>query len=626
MPSPASSNSGDVTPKAAAPSLLPSFLSTGFPGSGTRHSTPPPLESPVPRTPKPRRTVNGPPRTPLAKAHVSFEESDIEEDVDAAMLHSGMAITRPNSTCSSYSCSSDSSVDSNTTYTTADGSCTSIEDEDGGYCPVDETPKRKPRDMDGYLLSAMPERQTMPGGRGKGKEPARSSGRKRKTKWTDAMDAHLWRTYALYQQDPKITPFFVLPGQVPPLGVCYKVARETKKSWKDAKLRGDYAPAAAATTPRPRTRQRTPVPAAETSNRGDAMRMGTPYTWTASESSTRRRLRELCRENYGPAAKNPYHFHQQQRGTAAGDDTGSRATSRIPPSLFGGPGGFTTPASRDAFSTTRNMALSLTTSTASSMRPTGALASLAAGRDVHMPARQVFQFGGQFGGIAERIASASTASEELQRNPLSTGPLGLGFEISSAFALKKTASGNGGSSSSSSSIIKRERSPVRRHHRQLSLDSNTPSLLPPLELKSSRSPYGTWPRRLNRAEDEEAEPAGPAPPAPRTRPRRKTLVDLFGDEKPSPIVAAATAAAAALPRTRTRGYTVSAGTNPLGTRRRPTTTPRPSAPLLTVTGPVSYEGDMSSPTTMRDAQFEGELDMGAGPRRLGSPFVERGRD
>jgi len=35
---------------------------------------------------------------------------------------------------------------------------------------------------------------------------------------------------------------------------------------------------------------------------------------------------------------------------------------------------------------------------------------------------------------------------------------------------------------------------------------------------------------------------------------------------------------------------------------------------------------MSSLATMRDAQFEGELGMGAGPRRLGSPFVERGRD
>jgi len=552
MSSPVSSNSGDVTPKAAAPSLLPSFLSTNFPGTGMRHSTPPPMESPLPRTPKPCCLVN-PPRTPLAKAHASFEESDVDEDIDASMLHAGMAITRPGSASSLYSSSSDSSVDSNTTYTTTDGSCTSIEDEGGGYCPVDETPKGKPRDVDGYLLSTAPERQIVPQGKGKG-SPRRSR-RKRKTKWTEAMDAHLWRTYALYQQDPKITPFFVLSGQVPPLGVCYKVARETKRSWKDAKLRGNYAPVA---TPRPRTRQRTAAPAGESSNRGDAMRMSTPYTWPASESSTRRRLRELCRENYGPAAKNPYHFHHQQRRTT-GVDAKSRASSQLSPSPYKA-SGFETPASCDAFSTTRNMALSLTTSTASSMRPTGALASLAAGRDVRMPTRPSFQFGG----IAERIASAPTTSEEPQQNVLSTGSLGLGFEISSAFALK-TAGGN----------IKRERSPVRRHHRQLSLDSNTPPLLPPLELKSSRSSYGTWPRKLKRAEDEGAELAAPQPP--RTRPRRKTLVDLFGDEKPSAIVAAsasASAAAAAHTRTRTRGYTVSAGTNPLGTRRRPTTTPR----------------------------------------------------
>jgi len=587
MPGPAPSNSGDVTPKAAS-SLLPSFLAEDFAGSAARLSTPPPAESPLPGTPKPRRAAH-PPRTPSARANVSFEESDVDEEMGASMLRAGMAIARPGSACSSYSCSSDSSVDSNTTHTTADGSCTSIEDDDGGRGPVDETPKRKHGRVTAGL--PMPERQTVAEGSGDG--GAGRAGRKRKTKWTEAMDAHLWRTYALYQQDPRRTPFFVLPGQVPPLGVCYKVARETKKSWKDAKLRGDFA------TPRPRTRQRTPVPQGETSNRSDAMRTSVPHTWPASESATRRRLRELCRENYGPAAKNPYHHHHQQRHTA-GVDTKARPSS-----------GFQAPAPRDAFPTTRNMALSLATSTASSMRPTGALASLAAGRDVHMPTRPGFQFGG----IAERIAgaSSSTAPDETPRKVPSTPS----FEISSAFALNKTAGG---------SNIKRDRSPVRRHHRHLSLDSNTPSLLPPLELESSWSLYGTWPRRLKRAEDEETEPAA-VPQPPRTRPRRKTLVDLFGDEKPSPTVAAAAAAAtaAAPTRTRTRGYTVSAGTNPLGPRRRPTTALRPSAPLLTVT-PVSYDGDLGSPTTMRDVQFEGELGMGAGPRRLGSPFVERGRD
>jgi hypothetical protein len=285
----------DVTPKASRSSTNPSFLmppslhdTFATSSNRSRESTPPPMESPLPRTPKPQRFLN-PPRTPLAKVSNSFGEGD--DDIDASMLHAGMAIARPGSACSAYSCSSDSSVDSNTTYATADGSCTSIEDdEDGGYNPADRlTPKSKaPRNEDAYVLSAMSQRQIPPAGKGKGKE---RSGRKRKTQWTGAMDTHLWRTYILYQQDPKITPFFVLPGQVPPLGVCCKVARETKKSWKESRQRGgNYAPVI--TTPKPRTKRVAAAAAAatvETSNRGDALRKQSPYTWPASESSTRRR-------------------------------------------------------------------------------------------------------------------------------------------------------------------------------------------------------------------------------------------------------------------------------------------------------------------------------------------------
>ncbi|KAF8245417.1 hypothetical protein K440DRAFT_651700 [Wilcoxina mikolae CBS 423.85] len=555
---------------------MPPFLPAELFGN-PRQSTPPPMESPLPRTPKPQRFLN-PPRTPLAKLNASFGGADdFGDGVDASMLHAGMAITRPSSACSNYSCSSDSSVDSNTTYSTTGGSCTSVEDEDGGYY---DTPKGKAPNTDSYVLSAASERQVMPEVKGKEKQ---RSGRSRKTQWTESMDAHLWKTYLLYQQDPKITPFFVLPGAVPPLGVCCKVARETKRSWKEAKLNGDYTPIA---TPKPRSKLRAVQPISESSNRGDALRKTSPYIWPASEASTRRRLRELCRENYG-LSRNPYHNHQQRRGAGPGDIK-TRPSSVSPSPLKSSV--LKMPYARDPFSSTRSMALSLTTSTASSMRPSGALAALASGRDIHSTSTISPR---PFGGITERIESATT-SQETQQNVLATGSLGLGLELSSA-AFRP------------------------RHGRQLSLDSHTtPSLLPPLELKSSRSPYGTWPRRLKRPEHDGDEGESSTPLPPRSRARRGTLIDLFGDE-PVPATPASKTT-----RTRARGYTISAGTNPLGTRRRS----RPSvAPLLTVTGPVSYDSptarDDVSPTARRDRFENVAADL---PRRLGSPFAERERE
>lgn len=464
------------------PVLMPPFFHSDFSLNAGRQSTPPPGESPHPRTPKSRRFIE-PPKTPMGNAHSSFGGDGYFEPLDGSMLHAGMAIKRPSSSCSNYSCSSDSSVDSNTTYRTDGGSCTSIEDEDGTgaytkpntvayrpeeigtYIPADNNNNSayRPNESD-YVHSTAAQRHPThsPAPADKGKHRSRKrQGRARKTQWSEAMDAHLWRTYTLYQQDPKITPFFVLPGQVPPLGVCYKVARETKRSWVESKLSGEYTPA-----PTPRSsRLRSVTPASDAvGNRGDALRKTTPYTWTASESSTRRRLRELCRDSYGP--RNPIHNHHQQRSG---------------------------PARRDPFSTTRSMALSLTTSTATSMRPSGALAALAAGRELHTPRPEY-----RFAGIAERIASSEA-----------------GIDIASVFRGSKRD---------------RELSPEPpSHRRQISLDAG---LLPALELKtSSRTSHGTWPRRptipdeSSPPEDVIEEVDEPVSAPPLHRRRRGTLCD-----------------------------------------------------------------------------------------------------
>ncbi len=66
----------------------------------------------------------------------------------------------------------------------------------------------------------------------------RRSGRRssaRKAPWTKAMSDHLWATYVLYLQDPKVTPFRMGKSCIPPHGVCLRVAREARRSWKGAK-------------------------------------------------------------------------------------------------------------------------------------------------------------------------------------------------------------------------------------------------------------------------------------------------------------------------------------------------------------------------------------------------------
>ena len=487
---------------------MPPFLH----GHDMRQSTPPPVESPLPRTPRPKRFLS-PPKTPLPGLREVFGPSTPRASLGpAATLEAGLALERPSSACSNYSDTSDSSVDSNMTYVTADGSQTSVEDELdlAFYLPEEATLKpTTPYTPHTPVATYQPAASTV------------KKNRRAKIPWTEEMDAHLWKTYTLYQADPKITPFFVLPGQVPPLGVCCKVARETKRSWKAARLAGGMKAT-------PRAAKRAPD-----ANKADALRKMNPYSFPASESSTRRRLRELCRETYGPSCNQ---FHAR----------GAGASARASPS----------PRKQDPFADSRNMALSLTTSTSASMRPSGMLAALASGAEVHTP------------------PPPETAESSTETTPRP--------------------------------IIRRTPSPPPHFA--------TPVLLPPLELSSSRSPYGTWPRRLKRPDQSEEE----SPFQPRHR-RRGTLHDLFGAESMAP------ASAPAKTRSRVRGYTISAGTNPFATtsataRKRI----RPSAPLLTVTGPVSFEGaprEGESPLTRR---FGGLQDEEArSPRRLGSPFCER---
>ncbi|KKY23006.1 hypothetical protein UCRPC4_g03011 [Phaeomoniella chlamydospora] len=100
----------------------------------------------------------------------------------------------------------------------------------------------------------------------------------------------------MYLQDPTITPFKTVPGSLPPLGVCHRVAREAKRTWpkasKDQEERfrfvSPFAQPVEVSMTSPRSGSSTPTGAA-------------PKIFWPKESSTRRRLKELCKRKFSIA-------------------------------------------------------------------------------------------------------------------------------------------------------------------------------------------------------------------------------------------------------------------------------------------------------------------------------------
>lgn len=175
---------------------------------------------------------------------------------------------------------------------------------------------------------------------------ASSSKRKaRKAPWTKAMSDHLWSTFTLYLQDPKVTPVRMGKSGIPPQGVCLRVAREAKRSWKGAKA---LAKAPAAGEGR---KSGSSTPTAESS--------GTFIQWPHTCAATRAHLRELCRLKATSGPKNHLFI---SRSPTPFTHSAARHWNRR-----------STPA-RNPF--TQDMTMSLAISTSESMQPQGPLAQL----------------------------------------------------------------------------------------------------------------------------------------------------------------------------------------------------------------------------------------------------------
>lgn len=309
------------------------------------------------------------PRTPIQQqrrlALADGWNASINQDL-------GDSITRPMSTCSLLSDSSDDSNGSLTSYPAGDGSCTSPESDAPDPFKFASIRKSKAKQ---WATLARNDDSIQRG----------LSTKQIRVNWTPEMDRHLWSIYHVYLQDPTVTPFKMLPGTAPPLGVCHRVAREAKRSWRGAKTSQQNA-SAIISPPRLDDRGKPATAFGRRHGSPDTVRAdrsgsntptasanATALLWPKSSSSTRRRLRHLCRSkpNIAPhyqrllQSRSPSPFSSSMR-------TQSRSQSRlseVSSPFEGQPSAFNT----------RDIQLSLTTSTAASMQPQGPLAQLGSG-------------------------------------------------------------------------------------------------------------------------------------------------------------------------------------------------------------------------------------------------------
>lgn len=307
--------------------------------------------------PVPSRRYMTLPRTPSLQ-RMTFDDGW----GSSKQLELGENINRPMSACSIMSDSSDDSSGSlSSSHQSQGGSCTSPESDAAD--PFGSFPAKKGKSVSGP--SIIPDHSAV----------VSAVKTQNKVVWTPEMDKHIWSTYLWYLQDPTVTPFKTLPGTAPPLGVCHRVAREARRTWRGAKT--------AARKPSRATIQRNlgdeeiSVKSGDSPETIKASRSGsnTPTglvfhrlpTWPKSGSSTRRRLRDLCRRK--PTIAPHYQRLIQARSPSP---FSSSSPARSQQSRFSSP-----ISSQYTPFNTRDIQLSLTTSTADTMQPNGLLAQLA---------------------------------------------------------------------------------------------------------------------------------------------------------------------------------------------------------------------------------------------------------
>jgi hypothetical protein len=163
------------------------------------------------------------------------------------------------------------------------------------------------------------------------------------------MSTHLWSTFVLYLEDPKVTPFRTERNGIPPTGVCLRVAREAKRSWKGSKA------LERATKPNDGEKSGSNTPTADN--------VGTYMEWPHTCAATRAHLRELCKLK--AASSGGRKMHLLSRSSTPFSQAAARHWNRR-----------STPGPKSSAFATKDISLSLAVSTSDSMQPDGPLAQL----------------------------------------------------------------------------------------------------------------------------------------------------------------------------------------------------------------------------------------------------------
>lgn len=320
------------------------------------------------------KRVASPPKTPMPTQ--SHGDMYRRTDWYAATPRSP---DRPSSSYSNPSnCSDDSYFSGNNTMRSNGTMCTSPESDIGD--PFVATPHKK-HAKHATVTDEVDEPTASPQAQARTQAQAQAQAQARSKKypdvpWTKDQSDHLLRTYHLYLQDPTVTPFRMERNSIPPEGIVYRVSKEAKRSWKgpkpkkskldngkDIQQRPTNLTVEAALLMKPisggidfaNSRGRSMSPA------GDAPM---PYIkWPHSGAATRSHLRDMCRNNYDQSAQ-MYMYLQTRCMTPF---TQQRAAYTYVPVGY-------IPVYA-AFST-KDVALSLATSTSESMQPDGPLAGL----------------------------------------------------------------------------------------------------------------------------------------------------------------------------------------------------------------------------------------------------------
>ena len=295
-----------------------------------------------------------PPKTPVAQMRTISHYDGRQDWSDVRNANQSETSSRPTSS-SGFSDSSVSSCDSIGSFMSRGGSCTSPEEESA----------------DPFVFCSPPIRCRQPSSHSTAYEQHRLAKKLRlRPTFSEEMDYHLWMTYMKYLQDPTVTPFKALPSTVPPNGVCHRVARMARKTWKGPRPSRTGTFRASAQYASPRSGTPDTIKPTRSGSSTPLARPNKSFARFPTEKQCRKRLRDLAKQKPTLSA----HYQRLLRRSPSPlqsspppPEPPSQQLKPLPSPFSQGPATFST----------RDMNLSLATSTAASMQFGNPLSQLA---------------------------------------------------------------------------------------------------------------------------------------------------------------------------------------------------------------------------------------------------------